>query len=81
MSIVNLNHISKEFSEKIYNNNEDEILSQLLISIQYLYNEEFQDLANNQNNNQYYIIKLFKSLLAYCADKNIDLNKYFTLSV
>lgn len=69
---INLNYLSKEFSEKIYNNDDSYISDDMNKSINsFLYN----------NFDEYNAIKLFKSIFAYCGKNNIDLNKYFSISI
>ena len=61
--LVDLNHISKEFVEQIYNNDEELILVQLFSSISELNKETYQEFIDNLNipHTEFHIMKLFKA--------------------
>jgi len=69
---ININYLSKEFSEKIYNNDDSNIINDM--------NKSINSFLSN-NFDEYNTIKLFKSLFAYCGKNNIDLNKYFSIYI
>lgn len=73
MKLINLNSISQQFAEKYYNNNEEDIIFDILnFSKKVRLNEEIDE---------YQTIKMLKAIMAYCGIKNVDINKYFKLSV
>lgn len=71
--IININSICKTFSEKYYKDNLDDILFDLF---------EFSKKLRSENEMETYDrIKAFKSILAYCGIKQVDLNRFFKLKI
>ena len=75
---INLDHVCKEFSNKIYQNCEEDILNDMFDTMKKISIIRKENFTNDDN---YLFVKLLKSIFAYCGEKNIDLNKYFSLSV
>lgn len=72
MEIININSICDSFKTKYYDNNIDDILYDLF---------DFTEKLKSDKIETYDIIKGFKSILAYCGNKQIDLNKFFKLKI
>lgn len=77
-TLVDLNHISKEFVEQIYNNDEELILVQLFSAISELNKETYKEFIDNLNipHTEFHIMKLFKAIISYCGKNNIDVNRF-----
>lgn len=73
MKLINLNHISKEFAEKYYNNQEEDIVYDIL--------DFTRKIRQNEEIDEYQTIKMLKAIMGYCGIKNVNINKYFKLSV
>ena len=71
--LINLNFICKTFSEKYYKDNIDNILFDLF--------EFYKKLRSENEMETYDKIKGFKSMLAYCGLKQVDLNRFFKLKI
>lgn len=75
---INLLHVCKEFSTKLYEDCEEDILNDMFDTMEKITKIGKENFTNDDN---YLFVKQLKALLAYCGRKNIDLNKYFSLSV
>lgn len=71
MELININYICESFYKKYYNNI-DEILNDI---------KDFSEKSKSDKINTYDIIKGFKSILAYCGYKQINLNNFFKLKI
>lgn len=71
--VININSICKSFSDKYYNNNIDYILYDIY--------EFAKKLRSEDEMETYDRIKGFKSILAYCGNKQVDLNRFFKLKI
>jgi len=72
-TVINLNNISKQFANKYYNNNEEDILYDI-----YEFTKNLRELDNIDD---YQAFKAYKAIISYCGIKNIDLNKFIKLRV
>ena len=73
MKLINLNSISKQFAAKYYENKEEDIVFDIL--------DFAKKVRLNEEIDEYNKIKILKAAMAYCGIKNVDINKYFRLSV
>lgn len=71
--VININSICKTFSDKYYSNNQDDILYDIF--------EFTKKLRSEDKLETYDIIKGFKAILAYCGNKQVDLNRFFKLKI
>ena len=73
MKLINLNQVSKNFSETYYNNSLDDIIYDIM---------DFNRKLRSPNEmSDYDAIKAFKSIIAYCGVKHVDLNKFIKLKI
>lgn len=73
MKLININQISKTFSDKYYDGSLDDVIFDIM--------EFNQKLRSPENISDYDAIKAFKAILSYCGIKHIDINKFIKLKI